>query len=171
MLNVVDEKQVDLELELEGKIHSKTMATTTPTMDPSASPKKTTLRALGFCGADDSVHPNFLAVISHAYPLVEIGVLFRPDKQGQPRYASIKWVEQLSAVASQMGGNKMKLAAHLCGTHVNDVLNDKGDAFLSQLTAWSFRRVQINATAVNGVDTSRLAEAVPVVSALMKRHP
>jgi phosphoribosylanthranilate isomerase len=152
------------------------MATTTATTDPSSSLKKTTLRALGFCGADDSVHPNFLAVISHAFPLVEIGVLFRPDKQGQPRYASIEWVKQLSAVAARMGvgggeNPKMKLAAHLCGTHVNDVLNDKADPFLSQLTAWSFRRVQINATRVNGVDTSRLAESVPIVSAMIKRHP
>jgi hypothetical protein len=151
------------------------MATTTVTK-----PKKTTLRALGFCGADDSVHPNFLAVISHAHPLVEMGVLFRPDKQGQPRYASIEWVKQLSAVAARMSdngsGHQMKLAAHLCGTHVNDVLNagdinGQADAFLTQLTAWSFRRVQINATVVNGVDTSRLAESVPVVAALMKRHP
>jgi phosphoribosylanthranilate isomerase len=145
------------------------MATTTTTV---TNPKKTTLRALGFCGADDSVHPNFLAIISHAYPLVEMGVLFRPDKQGQPRYASIEWVKQLSAVALRMGenGHHMKLAAHLCGTHVNDVLNG-ADAFLTQLTAWSFRRVQINATEVNGVDTSRLAESVPAVAALMKRHP
>jgi phosphoribosylanthranilate isomerase len=152
------------------------MATTSATTNPtSTNPKKTTLRALGFCGADDSVHPNFLAVISHAFPLVEFGVLFRPDKQGQPRYASIEWVEQLSAVAARMGvsdgENQMKLAAHLCGTHVNDVLNDKADVFLSQLTAWSFRRVQINATLVNGVDTSRLAESVPIVSAMIKRHP
>jgi phosphoribosylanthranilate isomerase len=172
------EKDLEIEGTHQNTHHSTTMATTaSTTTDPSSSsPNKTTLRALGFCGADDSVHPNFLAVISHAFPLVEFGVLFRPDKQGQPRYASIEWVKQLSAVAARMaisGEDKMKLAAHLCGSHVNDVLNGnvQADAFLSQLTAWSFRRVQINATAVNGVDTSRLPEAVPVVSALMKRHP
>lgn len=40
-------------------------------------PRAAKLRALGFCGADDSVHPNMLGLISHAYPLVEFGVLFR----------------------------------------------------------------------------------------------
>lgn len=38
------------------------------------------LRKLGFCGADDSVSPNALALIFNAYPFVEFGVLFRPDK-------------------------------------------------------------------------------------------
>lgn len=38
------------------------------------------LRKLGFCGADDSVSPNFLGLICQSYPFVEFGVLFRPDK-------------------------------------------------------------------------------------------
>mmetsp|Transcript_8165 Transcript_8165/g.11726 ORF Transcript_8165/g.11726 Transcript_8165/m.11726 type:complete len:94 (-) Transcript_8165:559-840(-) len=52
----------------------------------------TKLRTLGFCGADDSVHPNLLGLISQSYPLVE----FRPDKEGQPRYATKKWVARLA---------------------------------------------------------------------------
>lgn len=42
--------------------------------------KGTKLRALGFCGADDSIDPNLLGLVCHAYPFVEFGVLFRPDK-------------------------------------------------------------------------------------------
>lgn len=38
------------------------------------------LRKLGFCGADDSVSPRMLGLICQAYPFVEFGVLFRPDK-------------------------------------------------------------------------------------------
>lgn len=51
-------------------------------LSPAASkkPKTFKLRALGLCGADDSVNPNLLAMISHSYPFVEFGVLFRPDK-------------------------------------------------------------------------------------------
>jgi len=41
---------------------------------------ETKLRYVGFCGADDSVHPNKMALISRSYPWVEWGVLFRPDK-------------------------------------------------------------------------------------------
>lgn len=127
------------------------------------------LRALGFCGADDSVSPKLLGVICQSYPLVEFGVLFRPDKEGQPRYATASWVERLGEVASRSNG-RMKLAAHLCGGRVNEVLRGD-DAFISTLPALGFRRVQINATAVNGVDTSSLATAVPPVAALMARHP
>ena len=47
--------------------------------------KTTKLRALGFCGIDDSVNPKLLGILSHVYPIVEFGVLFRPDKEGSPR--------------------------------------------------------------------------------------
>jgi hypothetical protein len=132
-------------------------------------PKRTVLRALGFCGADDSVHPRLLGLFSQAYPLVEFGVLFRPDKEGEPRYASMPWVEQLSQVARKSGG-KMKLAAHLCGTRVNEVL-EGDDTFLTQIESWGFKRVQINATAVNGVDTSKLADSIESFLKAVIAHP
>lgn len=132
-------------------------------------PKRTKLRALGFCGADDSVNPLLLGVYCHLYPFLEFGVLFRPDKEGQPRYASSAWVEELSQVAAKSNG-AMKLAAHLCGTRVNEVL--KGDdSFLSKISKLGFKRVQINATAVNGVDTSKLAESVEPFLTAVQAHP
>lgn len=119
------------------------------------------------------MHPNMLAIISHAYPLVEFGVLFRPDKEGQPRYASQAWVARLSTVAKQTqttSGHPIKLAAHLCSTRVNEVLS--GDVgFVQQLQEWGFQRVQVNATAVNGVDTSRLAESPPDLVKVMESFP
>jgi len=127
------------------------------------------LRALGFCGADDSVSPLHLAVICNSYPFVEFGVLFRPDREGQPRYATADWVGRLAAAARKSDG-RMKLAAHLCGSRVKEVL-DGDDAFVSTLPGLGFKRVQINATAVNGVDTSSLATSISAVAALMARHP
>jgi phosphoribosylanthranilate isomerase len=124
------------------------------------------LRALGFCGADDSVHPRHLILLAHAYPLVEFGVLFRPDKEGEPRYATTAWVEELA----QSKPLPMKLAAHLCGSRVNEVLRGES-AFCEQLAAWGFQRVQINATAVNGVDTSQMAEKVPRVAQVIQKFP
>ena len=62
----------------------------------------TKLRKLGFCGADDSVSPLMLGLICQSYPFVEFGVLFRPDKEGNPRYATKEWVERLGKVASVM---------------------------------------------------------------------
>jgi len=49
-------------------------------MATSKKQKSTKLRALGFCGADDSVDPFLLGIICNSYPFVEFGVLFRPDK-------------------------------------------------------------------------------------------
>lgn len=117
------------------------------------------LRALGFCGVDDSVNPNLLAMICHSYPIVEFGVLFRPDKEGEPRYATMEWVEKLSVVVNKM--KVMNLAAHLCGSHVNKFLNGENDDFITQLYQWGFKRIQINATSVNGVDTSKLNKSIP----------
>lgn len=114
------------------------------------------LTALGFCGVDDSIHPHHLASFTHAYENVEFGVLFRPDKEGTPRYASAQWVQQLkSTVKSMKKENKdMRLAAHLCGTRVHEIFEGNNE-FLHQLVEWGFQRVQINATAVNGVDTAK----------------
>jgi phosphoribosylanthranilate isomerase len=124
------------------------------------------LRALGFCGADDSVHPNLLVILSHTYPLVEFGVLFRQDKEGEPRYASAEWVQQLVSIKP----STMKLAAHLCSSRVNQVL-EGNDEFVSQLSQWEFQRVQINATAVNGVDITNLAGSVCKVMKVIQDHP
>jgi len=63
----------------------------------------------------------------------------------------------------------MNLAAHLCGGRVREVL-DGDDTFISTLPALGFKRVQINATAKNDVDTSNLASSVTSLALLMARH-
>ena len=40
--------------------------------------KSLNLRAMGFCGVDDSVNPSLLQLISSKYSWVEWGALFRP---------------------------------------------------------------------------------------------
>lgn len=67
----------------------------------------------------------------------------------------------------------MELAAHLCGQRVNDVLenNDQAKRFLSELRQLGFHRVQINATAVNGVDTSNLSNNVHTIADAIRDHP
>lgn len=120
---------------------------------------KTTLRHVGLCGADDSVDPKVLACISARAPFAEWGVLLRPDKAGEPRYASDACVEALARAAASTGG-VMRLAGHLCGSRVDQVL--KGDAsFVERLAALGFSRVQVNATAVNGVNMDLLASGGP----------
>eukprot|EP00601_Ochromonadales_sp_CCMP2298_P003555 CAMPEP_0173175806 /NCGR_PEP_ID=MMETSP1141-20130122/4110_1 /TAXON_ID=483371 /ORGANISM="non described non described, Strain CCMP2298" /LENGTH=271 /DNA_ID=CAMNT_0014098077 /DNA_START=35 /DNA_END=846 /DNA_ORIENTATION=- len=118
------------------------------------------LRAIGFCGVDDSVSPQLLRILSDKYPWVEWAVLFRTDLEGQPRYPTWAWVETLSSLCLEAGeAPKMRLAGHLCADRCQEVLEGKS-AFVLQLHALGYRRVQVNATAANSVsvDPSRLAE-------------
>ncbi|KDO32552.1 hypothetical protein SPRG_03027 [Saprolegnia parasitica CBS 223.65] len=128
-----------------------------------------TLRAMGFCGADDSVHPKLLQTLSVHYPWIEWGVLFRPDLEGSPRYATSGWVQQLAACAR---ATPMKLAGHLCGSRCQDIL--AGDAsFVQELYAMGFHRVQVNATAANHVlvEAGRIDEYVANIRRCMARVP
>jgi len=52
------------------------------------------LRFAGFCGVDDTISPEHLRSISAKYPWVEWGICFLTGKEGQPRFASPKWVRQ-----------------------------------------------------------------------------
>ena len=111
------------------------------------------LRALGFCGADDSVPPGLLQVLSSDCPKIEWGVLFRPDKEATPRYASMAWVHELARINKE-SSSAMKLAAHLCGSRCQEVL--EGDfQFVQNLSQLGFGRVQINATAANNVQVAQ----------------
>jgi hypothetical protein len=110
------------------------------------------VRAIGYCGVDDSVAPELLQLISDRYDWVEWGVLFRTDLEGTARYPSVKWVERLVELNSTVpnGRLQMKLAGHLCGNRCQEVL-DGNSAFVQQLYKCGFRRVQVNATAANSV--------------------
>eukprot|EP00939_MAST-03C_sp_MAST-3C-sp1_P003851 g3851.t1 len=115
------------------------------------------LRYFGLCGVDDTVgDPELLYLISLKYPKIEWGVLFRPDKEGEPRYATKKWVQRLTETPKS---RKMNLAGHLCGSRCREVL--EGDAsFVRSLAKLGFKRVQVNATKANGVDSSELSKRV-----------
>ena len=110
------------------------------------------LRYMGFCGIDDSISPEHLRLISHHYPWVEWGALFRSDLAGTPRYPSDQWIEKLR-VSYQKSHGEMRLAAHLCCDRCQEVI--EGNArFAQNLYDIGFRRVQVNATAANGVDVN-----------------
>jgi len=93
-------------------------------------------------------------------------IVTRVLQEGEPRYATKEWIQELSSVAAS---SSMTLAAHLCGIRVNEVL-DGDDSFVATLYPLGFRRVQINATTVNGADTSNLAGSVPKLVDLMAQY-
>ena len=141
------------------------------------------LRAVGFCGIDDSVDVDGLLAISARAPWVEWGILFRPDTAGTPRYASSEWLTSLSVAnaASADGDRPLRLAGHLCGDRVVELLRGDADFVTSTHAALGVRRFQINATAVNGVDPSLVnaaaaallratVAACPAVEFIMQRN-
>jgi len=112
-----------------------------------------------------------MGLICQSYPFVEFGILFHTDKEGEPRYPTEEWVNQLGQIANSSGG-KMYLAAHLCGKRCMELLHGD-DAFLSNLFSRGFRRVQVNATAQNDVDMSqeRIADYVQSLGSVISKHP
>jgi len=109
------------------------------------------LHRMGFCGADDSIPVEMLLLLSSKYSYVEWGFLFRDDKIGEPRYASMEYVRKLCKLnAALPEGQKLHLAGHLCGNKCQEILS--GDtAFAAMLARMGFERVQVNATAANDV--------------------
>eukprot|EP01036_Dinobryon_divergens_P033273 gene33273-43024_t len=113
-----------------------------------ASEKPPLLRYMGFCGIDDSVSPIHLHLVSAAYPWVEWGILFRTDKEGQPRYPTFSWVEKFTSAKNLK--QPLNVAGHLCGDRCQQLLD--GDySFISVLQSLEIKRIQINATEANAV--------------------
>lgn len=91
-------------------------------------------------GADESVDPEQLRLISQEYPFVEWGILFSPKRQGtMPRYPGPRWVDRLKLAAWR---GKMNLSLHLCGLPARNIETGTFDAI--PLHTANFQRVQIN---------------------------
>ena len=92
--------------------------------------------------------PRAVQRIAHTLGACLLARQFKPGSEGTPRYASSAWIDRmLAAKRNSPSGAAMRLAAHLCGPALNQVL--RGDvSFVEELAAKGFGRVQLNATAV-----------------------
>lgn len=112
----------------------------------------TKLRYVGFCGIDDSVSAELLILISQRYSFVEWGVLFRSDLEGTPRYASTTFLNRLNALRKEYNSS-IHLAGHFCNDRCREILAGDYNFATKIHKEWGFNRIQINATAANGVNT------------------
>ena len=127
------------------------------------------LHKVGLCGCDDSVDPSLLSAIASRWPRAEFGVLFRPGREGEPRYPTRPWLERL-ALAGARTSPPMQLAGHLCGSAVDDVLRDGDVSFVRDtLVGYGFRRVQLNATKTNGCETAGDSAAMAAAAEQVRR--
>jgi phosphoribosylanthranilate isomerase len=113
------------------------------------------LRFVGFCGVDETFSLEDDQDGKHDWPkFIEWGVLFRPEKEGAPRFPRREWVEQF--VQSRKALN---LAGHLCSSRCEQVLNEGDFTFVKDLHEnLGFNRFQLNATKANGVQSELLGE-------------
>jgi hypothetical protein len=95
-------------------------------------------------GADDGINPLDILQLAAKYPFVEWAILFSKAKQGQARYPSPEWIQDLIEKDAEYSA---LFSAHLCGKWVRQVC--KGDwSFLSDAEfpcdLKFFDRVQLN---------------------------
>lgn len=92
-------------------------------------------------GADDSLSPNNLLLLSREFPFVEWGILAsESNRGGAPRFPSLRWVEDLRGLQETSGA--MKLSLHLCGRWVRQLL--VGEVDFPREIVNLFQRVQLN---------------------------
>ena len=110
---------------------------------------------IGLCGLDDSTNLNFfLPVLVPSW--IEFGFLFYPEREGKPRYATMKWLKEKFIPKFK---STHRFAAHFCSSRCEEVLTNNVDVeFMEQLYSLGFRRIQLNATKMNGFDSSKLKE-------------
>lgn len=106
------------------------------------------LTTVTLTGADDSIGPADLRIISDQYPFVEWGILLMPGRAGQPRFPSEKWLEKLDKNCTAFIKQPLQLSAHLCGNYVEQFLHGTANScglFDYVGPAWDwFNRIQIN---------------------------
>lgn len=107
-----------------------------------------TLRCVTITGADDSVDPKSLAMLSAAYPFVEWGILRSRKRMGEARYPSAVWLRRLSETAKAA---PMRLSLHLCGELARETLSGAAGALLNN-SGVSPARVQVNGFLFGGDD-------------------
>lgn len=136
--------------------------------------KSLRLDSVGFCGLDDSADLHEAANLSQVYPWIEWGVLLRPDKQGQPRYASDELLGRIArctgAACTSTTPSAFRLAVHLCGHSCLRALSGDVDFVRSLHSQLGFRRVQLNPTEANaagGWDPVEAAAGIRTVAAAL----
>jgi hypothetical protein len=92
-------------------------------------------------GADDSVTPGDLALLSEDFPYVEWGILASASRStGEPRYPTLAWMETFREMAIE---NRMQASLHLCGRFTRLILIGELDRIVLQLVN-GFGRMQLN---------------------------
>ena len=78
------------------------------------------IKKVTLTGADDSVNPRDLLLLSKKYPFVEWGILLSARSEGLNRFPSYDWQKQLS-ILSKNATHNFNLSGHVCGKWVRSI--------------------------------------------------
>lgn len=101
------------------------------------------LRFVTLTGADDSVDPKSLAVLSKEFPFVEWGILIGSHEG--VRFPTRDWINRLVDLNCELGDGRMNLSLHICGRYLNSIADGR-PLLLEELgpRLMSFSRCQLN---------------------------
>ena len=104
-------------------------------------------------GADNSINPKDLLVLSQKYPFVEWGILYSEAKMGTGRYPSYEWIQALIDLLRLEENKDANFALHICGKAVKDWINYEDRI---EEIAQHFKRIQLNFISknINTIDLS-----------------
>jgi hypothetical protein len=101
------------------------------------------LNRVTMTGADDSIRPEQLIPLTQQYPFVEWAILLSESSEGNPRYPSKEWLQDLYSVNKEY---KLPLAGHICGAWVRDLVTKKSLKVFEDRPEFleMFPRIQLN---------------------------
>ena len=99
------------------------------------------LHTVTITGADDSTNVADLVALSREFPFVEWAILVSERNEGSFRFPTRDWINSFVNAAT---ANKVKVATHMCGRWVRNLLIGELDWNLIPLCIQISNRVQIN---------------------------
>ena len=101
------------------------------------------LNRVTITGADNSIRPEDLLPLSEEFPFVEWAILVSQTKEDNPRYPTRAWIDELAILGKSHG---LKLAGHICGAWVRDLVVKKSPAVFEERPEFLeyFPRIQLN---------------------------
>lgn len=106
-----------------------------------------------FTGLDEWTDPAAFGELTRWWP-IEAAILFSPKRQGNDqRYPHMGWIERCIKELRRQCGDRIRLAAHLCGDYSRLLVDQKPlPADLDRMLAQHFQRVQVNGAPAHTAD-------------------
>lgn len=100
------------------------------------------INRVAITGADQSVRPQDLKILTKQFPFVEWAILLSQSDKARYRYPTQEWLEELWSAAKECA---LPMAGHLCGSWVRNLIEGKANVFDEHPEFLEmFPRIQLN---------------------------